>query len=423
MSVKTLVASRMGALSRMGSALQYPQYRRYWFSNLFAVSGQQMMILAQGWLVYDLTGSPLYLGYAGLATAIPAIVLNLVGGVLADRLDVRRVIFCTQIVTATLISSIATLVVLDLIQPWHVLVSAFVWGSMQAFNNPARQSIFPHLIDRKDLMNAVSLNSMVWQGTRVIAPSIAGIVVATLGTAVCFYLAALGFLTMGAVVLTLKFEREERERKASMFRDLTEGVGFIRSNFIFLFLIGMTFFNSLFGSAAFQLMPVFARDILDVGASGLGFLLSAGAVGSITGVLILSALGNYERKGLLVVGGAAAYGCALLMFAASSFYALSVVAIMLMGMFNQIYMVSIQSTLQLRVPDQLRGRVMGVWGMTYNLGPLGGMQAGVVASFAGAPVAVAFGGAAILTFALGVALSTREVRQLQVSAPSPAVAT
>src|SRR5688572_24106716 len=119
MSVSTLVASRMGAISKMGSALQYPQYRRYWLSNLFAVSGQQMMILAQGWLVYDLTGSPLYLGYAGLATAIPAIVLNLVGGVLADRLDVRRVIFTTQVVTATLISCIATLVVLDLIQPWH----------------------------------------------------------------------------------------------------------------------------------------------------------------------------------------------------------------------------------------------------------------------------------------------------------------
>ena len=411
--------SRLAALSRMGVALRYPQYRRYWFSNLAAVSGQQMMILTQGWLIYDLTESPLYLGYAGLATAVPAIVLNLVGGVLADRLDQRRIIALGDCVTATLICTIATLTVLDLVQPWHVLVNAFVWGAMQAFMNPARQAIFPQLIDRKDLMNAVSLNSMVWQATRVVAPSLAGLIVATLGTPVAFYVAASGFLTMAVVVLTLKTSPVPAARGTSMVEDLTQGLKFIRGNFIFQFLIGMTFFNSLFGSAVFQLMPVFARDVLDVGAAGLGFLLSASAVGSITGVVIIGALSQFERKGLLVVGGATAYGLALLVFAGSTMFVVSAVAIAFVGLFNQIYMVAVQTTLHMRVPDELRGRVMGVYGMTYNLGPLGALQAGAVAAAFSAPVAVAVGGIAIISFSLGVALSTREVRQLQATA-SPA---
>lgn len=418
MSVRSRLRARSIALLKMGSALRYPQYRRFWLSNLAAVSGQQMMILTQGWLIYDLTGSPLYLGYAGLATAVPAIVLNLMGGVLADRLDQRRIIALGDCTTATLISIIATLTLLDLIEPWHVLVNAFVWGAVQAFLNPARQSIFPQLIDRTELMNAVSLNSMVWQSTRVVAPSVAGLIVAAFGTPFAFYVAASGFLTMALTVLTLKVERPTSERRTGMLRDLVQGVGFIRDNFIFTFLIGMTFFNSLFGAAAIQLMPVFARDVLDVGASGLGLLLSVSAVGSIAGVFIIGSLGNYQRKGLLVVGGATVYGLSLILFAASTLFVLSAVAIIFVGMFRQIYMVAVQTTLHMRVPDELRGRVMGVYGMTYNLGPLGALQAGAVAAAFSAPIAVAFGGVAIMAFALGVALSTREVRQLQATAPA-----
>ena len=420
MTVADLAKTRLKGVARMGTALKYPAFRRYWLSNLAAVSGQQMMILAQGWLIYDLTKSPLYLGYAGLATALPAIILNLVGGVLADRIDQRKLIAATQLTTASLVCTIATLTALDLIQPWHVIVNAFMWGAMQAFNNPARQSIFPQLIDKKDLMNAVSLNSMVWQATRVVSPATAGLLVATAGTAATFYVASLGFFVMFLSMLTLKIERQvETRRRKSVAADLLEGVGFIRENFVFAFLIGMTFFNSLFGSAAFQLMPLFARDILDVGPSGLGLIFSIGAIGSLVGVALVGYLGDYEHKGQLIVGGATAYGLMLILFASSSSYPLSMLAFFCMGASNQIYMVSIQTTLQMRVPDELRGRVMGVYGMTYNIGPLGGMQAGAVASLAGAPVAVAIGGAAIIAFALGVAASRPQVRRLEaVAAPA-----
>jgi MFS family permease len=219
-------------------------------------------------------------------------------------------------------------------------------------------------------------------------------------------------------MLTLKVERQARERHGSVIGDLVEGVGFIRDNFIFAFLIGMTFFNSLFGSAAFQLMPVFARDILDVGATGLGIFFSVGAIGSLIGAGVAGYLGDGGRRGLLIVGGATLYGSMLILFALSSFYPLSLLAFFGMGVCNQLYMVSIQTTLQMRVPDDLRGRVMGVYGMTYNIGPLGGMQAGAVASFTSAPVAVALGGIAIIAFAVGVAASRPQVRRLSAVPPT-----
>ena len=177
--------------------------------------------------------------------------------------------------------------------------------------------------------------------------------------------------------------------------------------------MGMSFFSSFFGNSAQQLMPVFARDILKTGPSGLGFLLSVMGVGSLAGILIAGSLSQYERKGLLIIGGSAAYGCFLIFFATSTLLPLSLVALFLMGLSLQLYTITLQSTLQMRVPDELRGRVMGVYGMTYNVGPLGAMQAGIIASSFGAPAAVVFSGLAIIAFSLGVASSRSEVRALQ----------
>lgn len=397
----------------MLSALRYPQYRRFWFGNLAAVSGQQMMWIAQGWLVYQMTGSALYLGYAGLATAAPAILLNLVGGVLADRLDQRRVIFVTQVLTGISILVLATLTALDLVRVWHVLAIAFVSGATQAFNNPARQSILPQLIERREMMNAISLNSIIWQGTRIVAPAVGGVLVATAGEAVTFFLAAIGALALGFIALTLKVEQPQRHARETMLKDLGEGVSFIRENFLFAFLIGMSFFNSFFGMAVQQLMPAFARDVLEVGPSGLGFLMSVSGIGSVLSLLALGYLRDYEKTGILLIGGATAYGGLLILFALSTFYPLSLVIMFFTGAFSSVYMITLQTTLQLRVPDELRGRVMGIFGMTHNIGPLGAIQAGLIADSFGAAAAVAVSGGAIMSFALGVALARSEVRQLQ----------
>jgi MFS family permease len=404
----------------MFSALRHPQFRRFWLGNLAAVGGQQMMWVAQGWLVYDLTKEAVYLGYVGLATALPAIFLNLVGGVVADRLDQRKVILITQAITAAVVGSLAALIVLDVIQVWHIILGAFISGCMQAFNNPARQSIFPQLVDRKDLMNAVALNSIVWQGARIVAPALGGVVLAAFGPAATYGLCSAGFLLLGVVVIGLKTEVAARSRPASPLTDLKEGVRFIAANFLFAFLIGMSFFNSFFGFSTQQLMPVFTEDVFHVGKQWIGILLSVSGVGSIVGIAALGYAGDVERKGLLIVGGAAAFGGFIILFALSDSMPFALVLMFLMGAAGSIYMITVQTTLQLRVPDELRGRVMGIYGVTYNVGPLGALQAGIIADTFSAPTAFIVSGAAIMLFALGVAYSNREVRTLQSAVSSPA---
>ena len=406
--------SRLGNSTRMLSALRYPQYRRFWLGNLAAVSSQQMMWVAQGWLVYELTDSPIYLGYVGLATALPAIVLNLAGGVTADRIDQRKVILTTQIVTSLTVFALATLTMLDLVEVWQVLAVAFASGCMQAFNNPARQSIFPSLVERKDLMNAVALNSMVWQGTRIVAPATGGAVIAIFGVATGLYICAIGFLVLGLAVIGLNApQKRERREGESVLGDLGVGIAFIRSNFIFTFLIGMSFFSSFFGFSVNQMMPVFAKDILDVGSWGQGVMLSTTGVGAMLGILAIGYLGDTDRKGMLIIGGATAFGVFIILFAVSTYFPFSLVALFFMGAFGSIYMITLQTSLQMRVPDELRGRVMGIYGVTHNLGPLGAMQAGLLASAFSAPIALVIGGSAIILFALGVAYSRSEVRGLQ----------
>jgi hypothetical protein len=174
-------------------ALRYPAYRAFWLGLLASVSGFQMLRFGQYWLIYQLTASPVALGYMGIASGIPAICLNLFGGVFADTIDPRRLIMTTQSLTAGLIFLPATLTFVDVVQVWHVLVIAFCAGAVEAFDQPARQALYPHLIDRKVMLSAVALNSSIWQGTRIIAPAAAGFVIASAGTAVAFYLAGLGF--------------------------------------------------------------------------------------------------------------------------------------------------------------------------------------------------------------------------------------
>ena len=403
----------------MLSALKYPHFRRFWFGNAAAVGGQQIMWLAQGVLVFDLTGQAFAIGYVGLATAAPAILLNLVGGVVADRIDQRKIIFVTQIVTAASVGLLAFLVAADVVEVWHVVAVAFVGGCTQAFNNPARQAIFPALVERKDLMNAVALNSMVWQSMRIIAPAAGGLALATVGVAATYTLVCAGFLLLGVAVIGLPAQPSQRSRRATPLADLKEGLRFISANFLFTFLIGMSFFNSFFGFSTQQLMPVFTEEVLHVSKFWLGILLSVSGIGAILGIGALGYAGDIERKGLLIIGGATAFGAFIILFALSTFYPLSLVMMFLMGAAGTVYMITVQTTLQMRVPDELRGRVMGIYGITHNVGPLGALQAGYIADTVSPPAALIVGGVAIIVFAVGIAYSNRSVRTLQ-SAPAAA---
>jgi MFS family permease len=399
------------------SALRYTGFRRFWIGLLASVLGFQMMLIAQGWLIYDLTGSKLYLGYVGLASGLPAIALNLFGGVIADKVDQRRLLVITQSFSGSVMFVLATLVLLDMVQVWHVMISAFLIGSVQAFDGPTRQAMFPHLIDRKDMMNAVALNSMVWQGTRVIGPALGGIIIGTqLGVSPGYYAAFFGFVVMAFLVSTLHLPSIQRPQSTSLFADMVVGLMFVKSNSLFGFLIGMTFFNSIFGMSYVFLLPVFARDIFEMGTRGLGFLSSAGGVGAVLGTLVAASLGDFRRKGDLLLGGGVCFGIFLILFALVSSVMISFhLALCLMfmaGFSTSLYMISVMSTLQTSVPDELRGRVMGIYGMTWSLLPLGAMSSGAIAEYTSAPVAVGVGGTAVAIFALGIGIGSKQVRDL-----------
>ena len=408
---------------KLPPALRYPMYRRYWLGTLASVSGFQMMYVAEGWLAYELTGSPLYLGYVGVAAAIPAIVLNLVGGVVADRVDRRRLILLGQIVMTLVIGALGALTVSGLIEAWHLIAAAFITGAFGAFELPARQALFPHLIERPAMASAVALNAAIWQGTRIGAPAVAGLIISTAGTAAVFFVATAGFMIMCFVVLSLPVPPSTGPPSGGALQDLLTGVRFIYRDRIFKFLIAMTFFNSFFGMSFVALMPIFAKDVLEVGASGQGVLLSVSGVGSMMTTLWIGARGAPRRIGLFLTGGAVLFGLAICAFALTSEYVgsypLAIGIIFFLGMFNSMYMISIMSTLQLMTPDHMRGRVMGFYGMTWSIYPLGAMQAGALANVIGASFAVVIGGAAVAAFALGPALLNGTIRRLDLGSAAP----
>lgn len=397
-------------------ALRYPGYRAFWFGMLASVSGFQMLQFGQLWLMYQITGSPLSLGYVGLANAVPGIVLNLFGGVFADRLDQRRLIMITQLTISCLVFLLATLTLLDLVRAWHILTIAFLIGAVEAFNQPARQSLYPHLIDRQALVSAVALNSSIWQGTRIAAPAVAGAIIAIMGTAASFYLAGFGSVLMALIIFFLRVPPIERATQVSPARSMWEGISFIGTNPVFAFLIGMTFFNSFFGMSYLILMPVFAVDILAVGAEGQGLLLSVGGVGALITSLWFGSRSKVSHRGLMVIGGAVLFGTLITTFALTARFVgsfpLALVILFLAGMANSTYMINVQSFLQTLVPDRMRGRVMGFYGMTWSVMPLGGLQSGALATIITVPFAVAIGGLAVAAFAIGPALFNSNVRHL-----------
>jgi MFS family permease len=305
---------------------------------------------------------------------------------------------------------------LGVVQPWHILAVAFLAGAVEAFDTPARQAIYPHLIDRKVMMSAVAMNSVIWQSTRIIAPAIAGFIIDFINTETALFISGAGFFVMSVVMFFLRIPPIPRGSRGNAAQDMLEGLRFIKRNSIFSFLISMTFFNSFFGMAYIMLMPVFAVDILEVGARGQGLLLGIGGVGALLTTLWFGARGKAVNKGPFIIGGAVLFGLLVAAFAMTARYVgslyLGMAIMFFMGASNSGYMISIQSSLQMLVPDRMRGRVMGFYGMTWSIMPLSGMQASAMASITTTPIAIAIGGLAVAAFAIGPALFNKGVRNL-----------
>ena len=383
------------------------------------MTGYQMLVMfALGWLIYDITDEDArYVGYMTASIAAPAIVLNLFGGVVADKLNPKRLLTITQFVTALVVIGLGVLKVADIVNQWHVLVAAFLIGAVQAFDTPSRQSIFPRLIERGALTNAVALVSIVWTGTRIIAPTVAALIIGWAGIATAIFVSAAGFIILSLVSMTLKVPPIERA-KGSVLKEMVAGFTFIKESPIFSYLIGMTFFSSMFGMSYIFLMPVFASKVLEVGPEKIGLLIGASGAGAFVGIIISANLGKRQRNARVLIGGAVLFGSSLVLFAIVShlkLYEVSLAVLFLEGMFNALYLMAVMTTLQALVPDKFRGRVMGFYAITWSLAPLGGLQSNFVAYYINAPVAVALSGSLVVAFALGVAMVSRSVRSLVAS--------
>lgn len=407
--------ARQASRWAMFSALRHRNFALYWFGQLSSVMGQNMQYVAQSWLVLHLTNSPAMLGLAGLSSAIPTIVFALLGGAVADRADRQKLLRYTQLGQALLYGLLATVVVAEVVEVWHVMAFAFFAGLIRAFDQPSRQALIPHLIPRAELPNAVALGSSVWQISRLVGPALAGLLIALYDVGVTLYVASLGFVIFVVLLAMIRIDKVEETRLVSkgLVIDLFEGLVFIRHNELFYTLILLTFFDSIFGMSYTVLLPIFARDILNVGSQGYGLLQTVSGVGALSGTFVVVFLSRSGRRGLQAIVGAACFGLLLMAFSFSQWFPVSLALILLMGLANQTYMTTINTVLQMHLPDDLRGRVMGIYGLTYSLIPLGGTVSGVVAEFAGAPIAVASGGLLVACMAGLVFLRLPKVRNLE----------
>lgn len=396
------------------SALRHRNYRLYWLGQLSSVLAQNMEGVAQSWLVLELTDSPLLLGLTGLTYAAPTIALTLLGGVIADRADRRKIMILSQCASAFTFLFLATLIVLEWVALWHVLAAAFLSGCVRAFDRPSRMALLPQMVPKEDIANAVAIGGTIWQLNRLVGPAVAGMLIYLTGIGFTYYFCF--FASLSAVLLWLGIRLAPSASAPSsggVMHHMAEGLNFIRTHEIYYTFIGMTFFNSVFGMSYLILMPVFARNVLDVGSQGFGFLQSAGGAGALIGVLAVAWFSHSRGQSRLAIFGAIAFGIFLISFALSNSYELSLILAVALGIASQFYMTIISAILQVNLPNELRGRVMGIYGLTWELMPVGGMIAGAIAEFAGAPLAVGFGGFMVAGMAIFVALFVPSIRRLE----------
>ena len=396
------------------SALKHRNYRLYWFGQLASVLAQNMEAVAQSWLVLEITNSPLLLGLTGLTFTIPTVALTLLGGAIADRADRRRIMIAAQVGSAVIFLILTALVILQWVALWHVMVLAFFTGCVRAFDRPSRMALLPQMVPKEDIPNAVAIGGTIWQLNKLVGPAVAGMLIYWVGIGptyfVCFLASALAILLWLAIHLD---GGPVQSTSRGLLKDMAEGLSFIRQNEIYWVFIGMTFFNSVFGMSYVIMMPVFARNVLNVGSQGFGFLQSAGGGGALAGVLLAAYLSHFRGKGLQAINGAVIFGVTLILFAMSNWFPLSLIAAFALGMAGQFYMTTIHAIMQMNLPNELRGRVMGIHGLAWELMPIGGLISGAIAEFAGAPTAVAFGGIMVGGMAFAVAVAMPRIRRLE----------
>ena len=371
-----------------------------------------------GWLVYELSSSSLSLGYLGAAAGLPAIVTTLFGGALADQIDKRMLLIVTSVLIAVLLALLAYLDWAGIVQVWQVIAIAGAISIITGFDWPARQSIFPSLIERKDMMSAVALTTVIWQATRMVMPALGGLIIAISDTWLLFAFCSAGFFLMFLILLTLKVAPSSNAAtQQSTHRQIVEGIRFIMTNRNFLILISLSYAVFFFASSYMPLMPAFA-DMLNVDEKGYGYLLSITGVGAVIGTVISGSLQKSPRLGLAMLLSALIFCVFVYLFAlvcwlgiAGAFYfALGI--LFSASIFSSIFMVTTTTILQLEVPEQLRGRVMGFHGISYSLFPMGALLVGTIANESNPSVGISISTTIFVAYLLWVLVTQPGTRKI-----------
>jgi predicted MFS family arabinose efflux permease len=395
------------------AALKAPNYCLYWFGLVFYVLGHRAEYVTFAWIMWEVTHDAMALGYLGLAQGVPLVVFQLFAGVLADRTNRLRLVIATQVVIATTLIAAFVLTVLGLVRVHHLLALAALTNTFRAFDEPSRMALIPQLIDRERLPNAIALGSIPWQAGRMIGPSVTGVVIAAFGGAVGLALAAVASCIALALYSRLRLHGGAPARDGRrVLRQLAEGLSFVRRDFVFASLICLALFNAVFGLSYVTVLPIFADWYFDAGSTGYGVLNAAHGVGAFIGTLAVATVAHRIRqRGSALLLTAAGMGLALIVFSRSPAMRVALPVLVVVGFSNTFYLTQVSTFLQTHVPDHLRGRVMSIYSLCWNLLPLGGLLAGALAAATSARVAVAVGGTMVAANAL-LFLTSRRLRAL-----------
>lgn len=396
----------------MFEAFREPDYRRFWSAQFISNVGSWMQTVAQGWLVYRLTDSPFLLGFVGFASSAPALLLMLPGGVVADQLDRKRVVAVSQIAQAVCALFLAISIQLHRITVWQIIAAALVVGVAQSFSAPAFQAMVVDLLDdRRRLPNAVAMNSLQFNISRAVGPLIAGATLSAWGSFWCFFVNALSFLPLVWVLYTMRNRQLPFEGSTALFARLAEGFRFVRSDRVVLLLLGVVAAASLFGFPYLTLLPIVARQLFTDDARGLGYLTAAIGAGALLGALTISARTPRPKTAIpAVVTSLLLFGIAL--GATAAFRSVRMVSLLFFvcGVTMVVSLALCNTTIQQRIPDMMRGRVLSMYTFAfYAFFPVGNLMSGILAERLGIAITLlGLGGGLVLCAVLAGSLLLRQ---------------
>ncbi len=394
------------AVRRYGlGALAHRNFRLFFIGQGISLVGTWLQNVGEGWLILTLTNSPFYVGLTAALSSLGVLLFSLYAGVIADRVDKRRVIILMQVAFMIEAFTVSILVWTGVIAVWQVLILATILGIASAFDIPMRQSFIVEMVGKDDLMNAIALNSSLFNAARVIGPAIAGILIGAVGIAACYFFNGLSYVAVITGLLMMRLPNNPRPAKStSAWTGFREVLAYLRGDRRLRVLMILTAIISVFGFPYIAMMPVFARHVLHRGAGGYGALTSSIGIGAVIGALgIALASARIRRRGRLMLVGGTAFGLLLIVFSTSRSLALSMVLLALTGCAMIVNNSITNTMLQMGAPDHLRGRIMGFYSFVFvGMAPFGAFLFGAVAEHAGVPTTLAAGGA-IVTLAVATA--------------------